>query len=62
GQRRQQATHVGTGPASRFRPMEPSRDLRKQVNQTRHPGSQVIITQHKIDTLHRHYHEVPLEY
>ena len=31
--------------------MEPPRNLRKQVIQARHPGSQIIITQHKIDTL-----------
>jgi hypothetical protein len=42
--------------------MEPSRHLREQVIQPRHPGSQVIITQHKIDTLHGVHYEVRLEY
>jgi len=42
--------------------MESPRDLPKQVIQPRHPRSQVIITQHKTDTLHPEYYEVRLEY
>ncbi|SEE30318.1 hypothetical protein SAMN04489729_7013 [Amycolatopsis lurida] len=42
--------------------MKPSRDLRKQVIQPGNPGSQIIITQHKIDTLPDHHHKVRLKY
>ncbi len=42
--------------------MEPPRNLRKQVIQPGHPGGQVIISHHKIDTLHSVHYKVRLEY
>jgi hypothetical protein len=61
-QRRQQTTHIGAATTSWLDPQETARDPRKQLIQASDPCGQVVITQHKINNLHEHDHEVLLEY